>query len=441
MREFHLSLYLEHLEEASFLYQQRIALLRDPGFPWLRLRNFEARLEAHLDALIIGSGLAQEACAARMQDGDAGELFAIVTLCCRQRDVSKFGELLRTLDFQDLQKVRAATDALKLYMPPEWQSSCERAIVRGERRWFPVLAEICGYKRLPVGDQIAAAVQSHEQPPSLQVVQALSRLPQSRLTISALEICIEAPDDAIKAAAIRALLRQGRHNALQRFYLLAHTEDWPQMGLALGGTRAATSVLLQRVDIGNVTETTLLALGLLGDLSAVRTLCTYLEDALLADAAAGALYLITGARLFEDKFVADDLDESEMLGFELEHWKQTGQLPKRADGLPFGTMVRQISHEAAVWDGWLEQNASRFDPSLRYRHGRPYSPRCLLQSMLDESTPNRLRELANDELVVRYGCPVAFEADWPVEEQLEALRYVSNWIAVTEPDLAPGTWS
>ena len=69
MRELHLSLYAEHLEDVSFLYDQRNALLADPEVPWARLHAFEQRIEAHIDALVIGAELALEMC--RSQIGRA----------------------------------------------------------------------------------------------------------------------------------------------------------------------------------------------------------------------------------------------------------------------------------------------------------------------------------------------------------------------------------
>jgi len=48
-RDFAVRMYDEHLEEASFLYEQRKALLRDPEIPWTRIGDFEERLEAHID--------------------------------------------------------------------------------------------------------------------------------------------------------------------------------------------------------------------------------------------------------------------------------------------------------------------------------------------------------------------------------------------------------
>ena len=51
---FKVDIYREHLEEASALYDLRHALLAEPDREWRSLHDFEERLEAHLDALVIG---------------------------------------------------------------------------------------------------------------------------------------------------------------------------------------------------------------------------------------------------------------------------------------------------------------------------------------------------------------------------------------------------
>ena len=59
----------EHLEEASFLYEQRIGLYDDPQITWLDIGKFEERLAAHLSGLLSGGRLALETC---QHDGRGG---------------------------------------------------------------------------------------------------------------------------------------------------------------------------------------------------------------------------------------------------------------------------------------------------------------------------------------------------------------------------------
>ena len=84
LRQFNIELYEEHLEEAAALYEQRLALVDDPELSWLDLDDYDERLEAHLDALVIGAELALDVCREQVASGDAGSLYAAVSVFCRQ---------------------------------------------------------------------------------------------------------------------------------------------------------------------------------------------------------------------------------------------------------------------------------------------------------------------------------------------------------------------
>ena len=80
-----MELYEEHLEEASFLYAQRLTLFDDPEIMWVTIGEWDERLEAHIDALVIGEDLALEVCDKQAAEGDFGVLFAAICVFCRQK--------------------------------------------------------------------------------------------------------------------------------------------------------------------------------------------------------------------------------------------------------------------------------------------------------------------------------------------------------------------
>jgi hypothetical protein len=53
LEDFNIALFEEHLQEASFLYEQRVAYLYDPELTWRDLDDYEGRYEAHIDALMV----------------------------------------------------------------------------------------------------------------------------------------------------------------------------------------------------------------------------------------------------------------------------------------------------------------------------------------------------------------------------------------------------
>ena len=82
--DFETELYQEHLEEASFLYEQRLTLFDDPEITWLDIADFEERFEAHIDGLVVGEEPALNVCKTQAMEGDFGELHAAVRVFCRQ---------------------------------------------------------------------------------------------------------------------------------------------------------------------------------------------------------------------------------------------------------------------------------------------------------------------------------------------------------------------
>ena len=76
----------------------------------------------------------------------------------------------------------------------------------------------------------------------------------------------------------------------------------------------------------------------------------------------------------------------------------------------------------------MAENKNGFDPRVRYRNGKPYSPRELLETLRSEKSSFDIRRLSYEELVIRYGMPLAFEADMPVQVQNQALNKIEQWM-------------
>ena len=82
-RDFSIGLYREHLDEVSFLYTQRRAYVNDPEIKWTALRQWEERIEAHIDGLVLGDSLAIEIC--QRAAGQPGDLYAALSVFCRRK--------------------------------------------------------------------------------------------------------------------------------------------------------------------------------------------------------------------------------------------------------------------------------------------------------------------------------------------------------------------
>src|SRR5262245_5843998 len=120
IREFNIGLYKEHLSEASFLYEQRLAYLHDPEVDWPKLHDWEERFEAHIDALVVGGELSLEICRLQAAAGDAGEMHAALRVFCRQGRKDDALAVLRALDPANDEAIRAAAEALRWEAPRDW---------------------------------------------------------------------------------------------------------------------------------------------------------------------------------------------------------------------------------------------------------------------------------------------------------------------------------
>ena len=439
IRQFNIELYQEHLEEASFLYEQRLSLLDDPEITWKDLAEFEDRFEAHIDALVVGKGLALEVCRTQAQEGDFGELHAAVRVFCRQNKGDFVAETWRDLDPDDVERAKAISDALKDECHDNWQESLTPIFLRDYFNLIPVAAPVFGYRRYKAEKELLHALKKAPDSVLPTVIWALGRIGGQATPVALLRL-LEHPDDAVRAAAAQSLLRFGEAKVISRSISRAPFDGWPVTALGLGGGRNASKVLLERFKRGGADDDSLIALGLLGHLSALKALYSSLGNEDLARSAATGLYLITGAEIYEELYVPEEIDEDELFEEELEAYRKEGKVPTKLDGEPFGESIRRLSQNPQDWEKWLRENKSRFNPNYRYRLGKPYSPTSLLETLMSETSPYRARQLAIEELNIRYGADFPIEVDMPVVMQEKILLQIAQWVQSNETKFQSGAW-
>jgi uncharacterized protein (TIGR02270 family) len=438
-KHFRQSFFSENLEEASFLYEQRLSLVNDPEITWKDLAKFENRFETHIDALVVGQDLALEVCRMQAQDGDFGELHASMRVFCRQNKGDLVAEAWRDLDTEDAERTKAISDALRDECPDDWQESLTQIFLRNYTHLIPVAAPVLGYRRYDAEKALLHALDQAPDPILSDLIWALGRIggPSAH---SALIPLLKHSDQNVRKAAAESLLRFGEIEAVKQSLSYASHEKWPLTAVGLAGGSDAANVLLNRVTQGTADNDCLIALGLLGNLSAVSALYSSLAKEDLARSAATGLYLVTGAELYEEVFIPDKIDEDELFEEELEAYRKEGKVPTKPDGGPFGETVRRLSQNPSDWESWIRENQSRFTSNCRYRLGKPYSTAALLETLLSKTTPYRARQLAIEELKIRYGADFAIEADMPVIVQERILPQIAQWVQTYEARFQPGAW-
>jgi uncharacterized protein (TIGR02270 family) len=439
-KTFLIELYEEYLEEASFLYEQRLSLLKNPEISWKKIGEFEERFEAHIDGLVIGESLAIEVCNRCAREGDFGELHAAVRVLCRQNRKELVFAILKELDLQDAEKVRAVKDALKHELPQSWYADFW-SLAQANEALIPMAVSAFGYRRANVVDVAKNLPRiTRQTPPDLlsDVIWASGRFGEPDVR-PALRKYLEHEDEVVRAAAVMAMLRLGDDLTLEHCLRNLRSGTSPLIPVGLAGSHSVVKTLLDVADKYSANDNWLIAVGLLGDISAVPTLLGCLSNPETAEAAAIALSLITGAKLCETVFVPDDVDEDELFEGERENLKR-GQVPVRADGKPFGITVTRLSQKVEDWQVWWTQNELSFDGRIGYRNGKPLSPGSLLEVLRSEKSPHMVRQLMHEEFVIRYGMDIPFEADMFVEEQVRAIEKVADWVQMNSGRFREGAY-
>ncbi|MDG9669607.1 hypothetical protein ONV78_17855 [Hahella sp. CR1] len=446
--DFHRELFLEHLEEASFLYSSRLAWRDDRELSWVDTLDLESRLDAHIEALIDGEEEAKTLCLSRIKGADVGELYALTSYLCKLQDGAALTGLWRTLidildyppeeeedeaDQDAIDKIISVAEALRVYYPMAWRQRAAALLESEHQKLFPIVAPAIAQAG-GISRQGAENLLSTSGPELLPRAIRIVADNGDAGHVALLHPYLQHENDEVVEAAGIALLRLGQRQVVTSVNGKTAALAIP---IALAGVRKQTAQLQQLVRDGQVSSTILIALGLAGDLTSVNLLLRELGDKPFAPDAALALELMLGAALYQETFVPEQFAKEDLFEHELEAF-QEGKSPQHPEGREFGVTVDQLCQEPAQWREWLVQNESRFDPSLRYRGGQPYSAQAVWSGLCHRRTPPQVRQWLMDELGIQFGLRHKLNINDPVLRQSKQLRDLSGW--VREQSVAP-TWA
>jgi len=417
---FHRELYVEHLEEGAFQYATRIAWLTDEEVGWQDLERLEYAIEAHLDGLVVGGEEALNVCLEMLPDAEFDLLFIIALLFCRLRSSSGLAALWQNFDFDDEQKVRAVSDAFLWECPTKWRLHISKVFESGKIGLFPVLAPILARLQISVGPAYLRGLRQIKANFLPAMLAPLPLLPDAMEVLPGLQQLIGDPDHYIAGAAILASLRLGQRSVLAR--CRAEPQFFP-LHLVVAGELDEARRILVVAETGNANADCLFALGLWGNPGVVPVLLRYLPHETYGAAAAQALHLITGAPLFETVRDPGQVTEDELFEHELEDFRQ-GRLP----AMFAGDEIEKLSQDPARWQEWLTNNAAHFQAGQRYRLGEPATPAVMVQQLIDNRTPNHIRQWVYLELVLRYGLGIHFDPHDQVARQRQSLQAIYQWL-------------
>ena len=393
-RQYACDLYEEHLDEASFLYERWLNSYEDPACPWEELVHVGQRLDRHVTALVAGGEVAVELCHARCPAATAGEhgdVYAAVRVygCTDRFDL--FCELTGAAAPWEDERALAVEDALVRDAPAHWAGKLGGMLTQADGPLAPAplaraIVRAIGRRRMAAGAAIHRALDAGVDDPE-PYVWALSRLHETGAAPLLLRFAQTGKPSAVRAAFLSAI-HLGIEPAVAHLRQAARHEIWPAVPLAVYGGPEVLPLLTGMARPGRLCSDVLLAFGLFGAPETVETLLTALNGA-LAEHAAAALYLVTGAEITED--------------VTLEPLRAAGEASTVGDGGDIdseneATVIRRLSRALQPWQRFWAENESRFERGHRYRFGRSWDTACTPQSLLPRLRwlPREIRQVVAD---------------------------------------------
>jgi hypothetical protein len=432
---FNYNIYNDIYIEVSWLYEQHLGFLESPLYQWANLEPFEIRLNNFLDALINHDGLIDDFCLEHAFDGDIGDLFTAVSVLAKRKGLPAIKILLNDTSLNDLAMRTAIIDAVN-YSLSEDDLIClvNELVDFGNPVAIEMAAKIASFHQLDFSDVLTLYLKQLDKDGDLDSHELLlhasltaltpaldkNTLSVDDLTFFASLIEKKLTDEVLQIIAITLLKAKYYEPIKDRTNQLSNY-SWLILPISLLGNLSAKSFLLDLLveDAPEQTKEALIALGLIGSSDTISTLIHYLATEDFAEKASIALQLITGADLYEDAFIPDEIDPDELFPDELARYEK-GE-PVYPEGEEPGIKVHRISQDEYIWQQWLENNSSKFSSTNRYRFGRVISLPSLLEALKKPDTPIFIRNLIVDEIALQYGIELKIDKKMFVNAQLQVI--------------------
>ena len=403
-----------HFEEAEFLFEQWESALYSPIYTLDELAStIEARLQAHLDGLVLGGrAVAERLLQPALEDEVDTEPATIAALALLEngsRDL--WQEVVEELIFNEDEDLRLAIGrALALFDAPHFdvalQDACEWARSPLEKA---ALLEVLAERRLDPGPLLESCLGTGYVPLDRAVVRMAGRGVRRELEVEvARQLC--ADDTSVRHAAVEAGLVFGFSSAWRECLVLARESGnsgaEALLHVALLGAPEDHLVVYEKLDAEETREAALWAAGFTGRLEAVERCLPFLEseNERVAKLAAEAIGAVTGLDIgsmeparsagAENGGGTEDEreDNEELTPLDVDDL-EADLVPDSVDELPLPD-PRQVSD-------WLDTNRSRFSLEERYLSGVLHTPGVLVAAL--HSAPMRRRHGLGLELFIRSG--------------------------------------
>ena len=401
----------QHAEEAAFLWTLRGVVSGAPHGGLTELARFDERVDAHLDGLRVAGDAGWTACAARLEGGGAGEVFAAAALAMGTGDMARLAAVVSAV--KDETDAAAGLTGALTWMDPTTASGA-LGTVSGTASPAGVIAALEGAAahQLDPGHLLAAALTADSASVRAAALVAAGRLGRQDL-LEQIRRALGDDDASVRFAAALACVLLGDDPPLVVLRRLAEEPNPVRHDAAVLAMRAMATAQARpwHRDLARdpaARRVAVLAAGASGDPALVPWLLEAMQDGACARVAGDAFALICGVDLVREALECDPpagvatgpsddpADEDVVLDPD--------------DRLPWPDAAR-----VAAW--WRERQPS-FAEGTRHLLGRPLDARVAREVL--ETGRQRQRAVAAIDLVLAGAGPL-FDVRAPSHRQRRAL--------------------
>lgn len=427
---FYQSLYLEHCEELADFYATRNDSLSNPELFWLDHAYDEQIAEAHLDALVIGGELALATVIKQCEEGNAEDLFVATVLFCRLDQLRPFFAWFTKLDLTDQEVTNAIRAGLLWECPNHWIQALHNYPFAEHPQLLTLFLPVYAKVQQAIPPALASLLQEQKNGDPLIHLRTLASSNGNTASHAWTYLTDEAdPSNEVdlEQQAIVTLSKLGdmQIQNMGTIWLKSHPHRLP--ALMLGAPITLAQHILS-IPMPEWSPALVEALGIAGLPETVPYLVGALSQPELAQAAALALFHLTGAWLTEERFVEEQWEEDELFGDEREAFLN-GTPPQHLDGRPYGEVIEALSINPDHWQQWWNKNQSQFITGQRNRLGQPYNAKALVMGLYNPCGSLAFRQACFDELVIRFRAPISFSPYDKIRQQQLAIQNLAQWAA------------
>lgn len=154
------SLYQEHVQNLSAVYDQMVWLKEKDRIPWPDFRRRDELLEAHVHGLVLGGAEALGLCVEKAVDGDVGEGYGAVRVLIRKKEYPLLKHTVCRMDLITKDRLDSVVRAFGHEQPDKAMENAVRDFFGMQGALTQLAARIAGYHRFDTVENLYGLIKA-----------------------------------------------------------------------------------------------------------------------------------------------------------------------------------------------------------------------------------------------------------------------------------------